>query len=114
MAPQRRYPLNDVTPFDLTEFDAAAARILGAGGVTPDIAGPVAALMEVTERCGDIKPERIINVVLLTAYVLGMSALENAHRLEALQLTQKIADGMGKVLAELNRAASGNMGGGRA
>lgn len=112
MAPQRRYPLNDVTPF--ADIDAAANRILGAGGVTPDVAAPVAALMEVTEHCGDIKPERVINVVLLAAYVLGMSALENAHPLEALHVTQKIADGMGRVLGELNRGASGNMGGGRA
>ncbi|WP_376957682.1 hypothetical protein ABNQ39_11175 [Azospirillum sp. A26] len=114
MAPQRRSPLNDVAPFDLTEIDAAASRIMGAGKVTPDIAGPVVALMDATERCGDIEPERVINVVLLTAYVLGMAALEGAHPLETLQVTQRIADGMGKVLAELNRAASRNLGGGTA
>lgn len=109
--PQDALGGKEISPLELQALDEAAARLLGPGGLTPDIAGPVAVLMAAIESTGGIAPDRVIRVLILAAYALGVAAVDAAHPTEALHVSGRIADGLGKALAEVNRFTSENAGG---
>lgn len=106
--PQNSLGGKELSPLEFQELDKAAIRLLGPGGLTPDVAMPVAALMAMVQETGDARPERIINILVLAAYMLGAVAIERAHPMEALTLSGRIADRLGKALAEADRLQAGD------
>jgi len=113
MSPARTFDDSKLSIPSLRELDEAAKRLLGKDGMPPDVAVPVAALMAAVWQGGDARPERIVNVLVMAAYMLGITAIENMPPAEALSASGQIAEQLGKALAEADLFLA-RTGGGRA
>jgi hypothetical protein len=114
--PQNSCPPKNLSPLpdDDSVVHGCIQRLMGAGGLTNDIAGPVAQFMEAMARTGDITPDRMLRALAMAVFALGAAAVENAHPLEAHRLPIKLSEQLGKAVSEVARFSADCHGGGTA